>query len=491
MNIWVVNPFDQIPNESDLPLRFWSLCQTLVQHGHDVIWWSSDFSHRHKVKRKVSDNSYGFSVRLIRTPPYKKNVSLARILNHRAFASGFLRDAMYGIKNKQLKEPDRIIVSLPPLGVAESAFKIRDWVNKKEKINSKHFIFNHNPVCEVIVDIMDAWPEAFYRVIPKSFRILIGRILFFSMHRSALKAYKNADKITAVGQSYIDLAKIYLKIKKDKLKVSTKEQKKDSSIHTQKPFHLCYHGTDMSRFESIINKGNQQGIRVSKKNMFFTNSTHKFENFKKPPLRAVYIGAMGNGYDLQTLVNVAGRWKQEGIMPFQIHFAGKGTQLGKLKARCRELGLFYSNEEFSINSKFEFDNKYTLSSSPSFVPIVFHGFLQKDAINKLLLSSDIALVTNRSETLVACPYKAGEYAAAGLPIVSCLEGELSTLLRDWDSGTTYTEGSISSLYKALRKYYTNKDLLKRQRLNVRKMAEQLFDRKKTYPELVKFILGKG
>jgi len=90
--------------------------------------------------------------------------------------------------------------------------------------------------------------------------------------------------------------------------------------------------------------------------------------------------------------------------------------------------------------------------------------------------------------LVACPYKAGEYAAASLPIISCLEGELGELLSYWNAGSEYNEGDVASLHAAFRSYSNDLDLLKQQRLNARKMAEALFDREKTYQELSKFIL---
>lgn len=481
--IWIVNPFDQIPNESDLPLRFWSLCRTFAQQGHNVIWWSSDFSHRHKIKRKACDDKDGFSVRLIETPPYKRNISLARIRNHKAFAKGFYHDAISGIKSGELEQPDRIIVSLPPLGVAESAFKLREWINKKELTNSNDKKSICSPPCEVIVDIMDAWPEAFYRVLPKPLRPLIGPILFASLHRSAKRAYQHADKISGVGQSYIDLAQGYLKVQEIGFRTFKNEQNKPEPMGMQKQFHLCYHGTDMARFKSVMNTAKIPQDKASEeKNPSFPPSMNGLVNLRSGPLRAVYIGAMGYGYDLQTLIGVAERWKAEGVLPFQIHFAGKGPQLDQLKTRSRELGLIEPESELNDNP--DASTVFSITT-----PVVFHGFLKKDAVNELLLSSDVALVTNRSETLVACPYKAGEYAAAGLPIISCLGGELGKLISDWNSGSDYIEGDTASLYNAFRQYYGDKNLLQEQRLNARKMAEQLFDREKTYAEFTKFILN--
>ncbi|MDG1302343.1 MAG: hypothetical protein P8R37_12240, partial [Opitutae bacterium] len=132
MQIWIINPFDQLPNESDVPLRYWALCRTFAEQGHEVIWWSSDFSHLHKAKRAPCPDTDGFSVRLIETPPYTKNISFARLKNHKAFADGFYHDAMAGLKSGELKAPDRIVVSLPPLGVAEQAFRVRDYVREWE-----------------------------------------------------------------------------------------------------------------------------------------------------------------------------------------------------------------------------------------------------------------------------------------------------------------------------------------------------------------------
>ena len=181
------------------------------------------------------------------------------------------------------------------------------------------------------------------------------------------------------------------------------------------------------------------------------------------PLKAVYWGAMGSGYDLQTIIDVAARWKGEDVFPFQIHFAGTGSQANQLMTNSK---LLMTEER-----------------------IVFHGFLQKAAITDLLLSSHLALVPNRPDSLVACPYKAGEYAAAGLPMLSCLGGELGDLIKQRDAGSEYDEGDAASLQAAFQNYSTDPDRLKQQSLNARNMAEALFDREASYRELTGFILG--
>jgi hypothetical protein len=40
MQVWIFNPFDDIPNEGK-PQRFCTLADTLLAQGHSVVWWGS------------------------------------------------------------------------------------------------------------------------------------------------------------------------------------------------------------------------------------------------------------------------------------------------------------------------------------------------------------------------------------------------------------------------------------------------------------------
>lgn len=536
--IWIINPFDQLPNETDVPLRYWALCRTFAEQGHEVIWWSSDFSHLRKAQREACPDTDGFSVRLVETPPYTKNISFARLKNHKAFADGFYADAMAGLKAGELNAPDRIVVSLPPLGVAEAAFKIRDFINQKtdeaqQCVDGKSQVFpepakgdesgcptgergtnsrrqrsenkqpetrnqeleTHN--CQVIVDIMDAWPETFYQALPQPLRRTLGPILLAPMHRSAKRAYQDADKISAVGQSYLNLAAQYLK------------QMTGASLGTSaKPMHLCYHGTDLDRFQRSrsgnVVKPEGQKVEEPKKSKTVSNQEQGTRNKeqRRQPLKAVYLGSMGQGYDLMTIIEVAARLKAAGEFPFQINFAGDGPQRKALEARAAQLGLTSPKqtpllgEEGCPKDGVVPDQPSHLSSSPPSPPassarVVFHGQLGRDAVNELLLASDIALVPNRPDSLVACPYKAGEYAAARLAMLSCLKGELGVLLNQWNAGSEYNEGDAASLHAAFKKYSTDPQLLNQQSINARSMGEALFDRSETYFNLVEFILNNS
>ena len=171
---------------------------------------------------------------------------------------------------------------------------------------------------------------------------------------------------------------------------------------------------------------------------------------------------LGSGYDLQTILELAARWRAEKRFPFQIHFAGSGPKEPQLIKRSKSL----------------------ISEGR----VVFHGQIGRDTVDQLLATADLALVLNRPSSLVACPYKAGEYAAAGLPILSCLGGELGNLLKLWNAGSEYNEGDAASLQAAFEKYSTDVENLQKQSLNARSMAEALFNRKTSYQALSEFVL---
>jgi glycosyltransferase involved in cell wall biosynthesis len=215
---------------------------------------------------------------------------------------------------------------------------------------------------------------------------------------------------------------------------------------------LCYHGTDLKRFAQKPEvRGQRTEARGQEPGKSPLNQQPTTKNSQ--PRRAVYLGAMGSGYDLQTIIEVAARWQAEDIFPFQIHFAGDGPQREALETRAAQLGLTSPqqtpllDEEGWPKGGVVPDQTSTNNSQLSIARIVFHGHVKKEAITDLLLSADLALVPNRPDSLVACPYKAGEYAAAGLPMISCLKGELGNLLNQWNAGTEYNEGDAASLHR--------------------------------------------
>ena len=45
MTVWIQNPFDNLPQEGFRKQRYWLMAEAFVRAGHDVVYWTSDFSH--------------------------------------------------------------------------------------------------------------------------------------------------------------------------------------------------------------------------------------------------------------------------------------------------------------------------------------------------------------------------------------------------------------------------------------------------------------
>ena len=181
MTVWIVNPFDNLPPEGYRPQRYWLMASAFVRAGHNVTYWSSDFSHAHKAPRQFKGTAAteGFRLLLLPTRPYPANICLRRIASHRALARTWRKMA-----EADAERPDVVIASLPPLSIAAAALAF------SRKIGARF-----------VADIQDAWPETFYRVAPAW--------IFAPLRTIARRIYRKADAVTAVAARYLDLAKSY------------------------------------------------------------------------------------------------------------------------------------------------------------------------------------------------------------------------------------------------------------------------------------------
>lgn len=182
MRVWLINPFDNLPGEGYRPQRYWLMARAFVKAGHEVVYWTSDFSHASKEKRVLSyEVDEGFAVRIVPTLPYSKNICLGRIASHRRLARDW-----HEMVGKEVDKPDIVIASTPPLGLCDVARK-----------------FAKECGAMFVADVQDAWPETFERVLPGFVFSLLG------MRSLAKRIYCRADGISAVAMRYIELAHKY------------------------------------------------------------------------------------------------------------------------------------------------------------------------------------------------------------------------------------------------------------------------------------------
>ena len=272
MTVWIVNPFDNLPPEGYRPQRYWLMARAFAQAGHQVTYWTSDFSHAHKAPRRFKEPVApdGFRLTLVPTKPYPANVCLRRVRSHRALARAWRQMA-----ETATERPDVVIASLPPLSLAAAALAF------SRKIGARF-----------VADVQDAWPETFYRVAPAW--------LFAPLRAVARRIYRAADAVTAVAARYLDLARSY---------------------GATAPTHLCHLGIDLD--ESLKAKGERSAHPSPIHPSPFT--------LHPSPFTLLYLGAMGKSYDLETVVDAVKEMEDA-----ELDLAGTGPKEAALRARAAD-----------------------------------------------------------------------------------------------------------------------------------------------------------
>lgn len=268
MTVWIENPFDNLPLEGFRPQRFWSMAAAFARAGHAVTLWTADFNHTTKKARRIDPAASAppFEVRFVPTRPYPANVSLARIASHRAYAAAWERLAFCA---GAAARPDVIVVSSPPLATGDAARRLARAFGAR-----------------LVVDVMDAWPETFYRLLPRPVR-RAGGLLFAPMHRAARRLYSSADLVTGVCDRYEDLVR----------------------RAGGRNWRTFYHGIEMT---PPVGRAVRSGGGV----------------------RLVYAGNLGRTYDLDTVIRaLAGRGDAT------LAIAGNGEREPVLRALAARLGL--------------------------------------------------------------------------------------------------------------------------------------------------------
>lgn len=374
MNVWIVNPFDNLPVEGYRPMRFWLMAEAFRRAGDEVVYWTSDFSHANKKRRVFNPGAAEppFALEILETLGYSKNVSFRRLRSHKRLAATFARVARAAVSEGRYPAPDLVIASSPPLALVDAVHSFASTVGAK-----------------VIVDVMDAWPETFERVVPRMF--------LWPLRRLAKRNYLRAAAITTVADNYAELVRSY---------------------GFRGDIRRFYHGITIKGDcppapEGDCPHGQEGTVPMQAEG----DCPHRREG--TVPMRVVYAGSMGLSYDLKTVLEAVKILS--GAVTLDI--AGKGEQESSL-------GEFVAREGIE--------------------GVRFHGYLSEEDLARLLASGDVGLVPMDPSSCVGVPYKLADYARASLAVASSLGGESSALLAEYSSGVSYRFGDAAGLAEALR-----------------------------------------
>ncbi len=426
LSIWLANPFDEIPGEGLPPLRYWSLARVLALRGHHVVWWSADFSHRRKLRREIPD-------RLVEHESFEMRLVPVRPYSHNVSLARLRshRDYGRGFERLALEEIAAGSLERPDLILASMPpLEGAEAAAKLARTLDAAFV----------IDLMDLWPETFERVLPGPlwFRRLVAPVMLGGMVRRREQLLAAADGISSSTESFATTAA------------------------PGRSVHLCRLGAYVEQFPTRPH--GDAGVDHDGVEAATGSAGRPVPQGLGRPIECVYAGSLESGQDLQTLVAAARLLAQSGT-PATLHVAGTGSLQGLLES--------------------------TAASMPTTAScrIVMHGLLDRGSYARLLARCDAGLVLVKPETMVAVPYKACDFAAAGLAIVNSLPGELADLLDRYRAGLPYEAGNAASLARAIRELATDPRRLSAMGRGARRLAESELGRERIYGRFADWLEG--
>ena len=201
-------------------------------------------------------------------------------------------------------------------------------------------------------------------------------------------------------------------------------------------------GTDIERFDKAAER------RLEKEN--------------KNEIWVVYAGTLGHSYNIEIIIDAIKLLKTECTKPVRFKVLGDGPFLNRFKA-------------YAVLNEVETD---------------FMGRLPYEEMVSYLKSSDIAVNPITKGAAQSIINKHGDYAAAGLPVISTQEcREYRELLVKYQAGINCPPNSVSHVVQAMKFLILHDEERENMARGSRKMAEELFDRRYTNRKIIEAIVN--
>jgi len=275
----------------------------------------------------------------------------------------------------------------------------------------------------VIVYVEDAWPDIYLTMAPKCLHKVLRLVFAFEFNRIKI-VFKSAAAIFAVSNAYLNWA----------LRYAGRER-----IAVDDVFPLGYPPPKTRTIPKRSELWDMYGVDSSRVVISFA-------------------GVFGYSYDLGTVIKAARLLAETGEN--RVHFVLIGD--GDCAKSLRESAAGLHN-------------------------ITFLGWLGHQALYDILTCSDIGLAAYHVRATQTLPYKPFEYMAAGLPLLSSLEGELNDLILRENIGATYKACDVKSLVEAIRNLISSPEQLSEMRKRSRELFHARFSTDVICPKVVSQI----
>ena len=238
----------------------------------------------------------------------------------------------------------------------------------------------------VVLDLRDLWPDIFVNLVPPALRRL-ARGLLAPMFRASRRACEGATALVGITEAFVDWGV---------------DRAGRSRRPADRSFPLAYDFRAMpaEALQAARDKWTALGIAAGGKTLCF-------------------FGTLGRQFDIPTVLQAARRLKDSDL---RFVICGTGDRLAHYQQDAADL--------------------------PN---VLFAGWIDGVAIRALMERSLAGLAPYRNERsfTMSIPNKAVEYMAGGLPVLTCLGGQLQTMLRQHGCGLFWNEGDAAGLADAI------------------------------------------
>ncbi len=262
---------------------------------------------------------------------------------------------------------------------------------------------------------------------PEAFKLVFNLPIISDIIFFPMK--KTADYIYGSADEIIAVSKTYA----DRAVAANKKCKNGYPI---------YIGTNLDDFDSLVIK-------------------NKISNKPDDELWLAYIGTLGHSYDLPCVIDALSILKSKEILNIKFIIMGDGPLKSEFERYAQEKDIYCE----------------------------FAGRLDYDKMVGILFCCDIAVNPISHGAAQSIINKHGDYAAAGLPVINTQEClEYRKLVEEYNMGLNCDNNNPDDLANKLLMLYNDEKLRKVMGQNSRRMAEEKFDRKETYKQIIDIII---
>lgn len=173
-----------------------------------------------------------------------------------------------------------------------------------------------------------------------------------------------------------------------------------------------------------------------------------------------YCGTLGSSYDLTCVFDALALLREQGRAVPKFVVMGDGPRKEEFERCAREKAL----------------------------DVTFTGYLPYDRMCGLLRSCDIVVNPIVGSSAASIINKHADYAASGRPVLNTQAGpEYRALVEEYRMGINCAAGDAAALAEALGRLMADASMREAMGANARRCAEERFDRKQSYQELVNVI----